>query len=218
MSTFGAIKTEIADDLARDDLDSAIGAAIAAAIRRWEGTRFHFNEKIYKLTTVSGQEYYPWSLLTNTDDTALGAGETLLEIDSITLIQSSEPYPLWPKTQAWMDTFALPNSQHTGAATDYAIYADKLRLFPVPDQAYVVTISGLARLKTLSGDADTNAWCTEGRDLIRHQAKISLYRDKLRDVKGKDLAQDGVTEALSQLERKKNAKTATGRLQPYGYC
>ncbi len=217
MSTLGTIKTEIADDLARDDLASPITNAINAAIRKWEGTRFHFNEKLFKLNTVADQEYYAWTSLLNSDGSALDTGVTLLEIDSITLLQSSEPYTLWARTQLWMDTYAVPNSQHSGASTDYAIYADQLRLFPIPDQVYPITISGLARLKTLAADNDANGWVTEGRDLIRHQAKISLYRDKLRDMKGVELARDGVREALEQLTRKYEAKVSSGRLTPWGY-
>ena len=58
MATLGDLQTAITNELGRDDLASDITNAIKAAIRRWEGERFHFNEKRYLLTTVADQEYY----------------------------------------------------------------------------------------------------------------------------------------------------------------
>lgn len=217
MSDFQTMKSRVSDELARDDLSSQIALAIKDAIREHEGKRFFFNEKRFRLLTIEDQEYYALSSLTETDETPLDAGVTLLEIDSVTLTENNQPYPLSERTQQWMDRMQSPATTTTSTPTDYAIYADEIRLYPIPDGGYECIISGLARLKTLSADADTNAWMTEGDALIRHTAKKLLYRDVLRDAVGLQMAMTAEAEALAALERKTAAKIGTGRIAAWGY-
>lgn len=216
MSTLGTMKTRIADEIVRDDLSSQIANAITTAIAVWSPTRFHFNEKRYRLLTVADTEYYAMSTLTNASDgSALATGETLLEVDSFTLTYNSQPYPLYPLTQQVVDREQSPSSLYTGQPSGYAIFADEIRLHPIPDQAYTCTISGLAQLGTLSSDAASNAWMTDGEALIRAQAKLILYRDILRDPDGRELAREALAEALGPLTRRMAAKVATGRIAPW---
>lgn len=215
MSTFGTMKTRIADEIVRDDLSSQIGAAIITAVSLWAPTRFGFNEKRYSLTTVASTEYYAMSTLTNTDASATATGEKLLEVDSFTLTYSNQPYPLDQQTQQWMDREQANASQYTGQPCAYAIFSDEFRLHPIPDAAYACTISGLAQLGTLSAEGDSNAWMTEGEALIRAQAKILIYRDVVRDTEGLAIARDALAEALDPLKRRMSAKAFTGRIAPW---
>jgi hypothetical protein len=215
MSTLGTMKTRIADEIVRDDLSSQIANAITTAIAVWSPTRFHFNEKRYSLSTVASTEYYALSSLTNTDGSALDTDETLVEIDSVTLTYNNQPYPLWDMTQQAVDREQSPSSLYTGQPSAYAIFADQIRLHPIPDAAYSCTLSGLARLGTLSSDAATNAWMTTGEALIRNQAKLIIYRDIVRDMDGVALAKDALREALEPLQRRMAAKVVTGRIAPW---
>jgi len=213
MSTLGILKTTIADEIVRDDLSSQIGRAITTAISLWASRRFVFNEKRYALTTVASQEYYPMSSLTNTDGSAIATGETLIEIDSFTLTYGNEPYTLDDRTQQWLDR--EQSATFTGQPNSYGIFADQIRLSPIPAGAYPCVISGLAELGALSSDADSNAWMTNGEALIRAQAKILLYRDIVRDMEGVALAKDALAEALEPLMRRRSAKVQTGRIAPW---
>lgn len=213
MSTLGILKTRIADEIVRDDLSSQIGNAITTAISLWASTRFVFNEKRYALTTVASQEYYPMSSLTNTDGSAIATGETLLEIDSFTLTYGTEPYTLGDRTQQWLDR--EQSATFTGQPNSYGIFADQIRLSPIPAGAYACKISGLAELGTLTSDNDSNAWMTNGEALIRAQAKILLYRDIIRDMEGVATAKDALAEALDPLTRRRAAKVQTGRIAPW---
>lgn len=216
MTTFGVMKSRIADDLVRDDLSTQISNAIQDALRVWEGQRFDFNERRYRINTVASQEYYDViapTLLTSAG-AAVPTGEKVLEIDSITVTVSNAPYPLCPRTQQWFDKFQALPTLYRGQPDSYAIFGDQLRLFPVPDAAYQLNLSALARLGTLSADADTNAWMTEGEALIRNQAKLVLYRDVLRDNEGKSNAGEAISEAEWALKRKMAGKAYTGR-QPH---
>lgn len=215
MSTLLAMKTRIADEIVRDDLSSQIANAITTAIALWSPTRFHFNEKRYSLNTVAGTEYYALSSLTNTDGSALDTGETLIEVDSFTLTYNNQPYPLQDMTQQAVDREQSPSSLYTGQPWGYAIFADQIRLHPIPDQVYACTISAHAQLGSLSSDASTNAWMTDGEALIRNQAKIILYRDIVRDAEGVQLAMAALAEALDPLRRRMAAKASTGRIAPW---
>jgi hypothetical protein len=215
MATYQALKTRIADELSRDDLATQTISAIASAIQHHESKRFTFNEKRFLLPTVAGTEYYALTSMTQTDGSALGTDETLLEVDSITILINSEPYTLRDRTQQWLDRFGGGTTR--GQPYDYGIFGNQIRLYPIPDAVYSLTISGLARLPTLSGDSDSNGWTEDGEALIRSEAKLILYRDILRDTEGAQLAASAVDRALEALQRKAVAKLGTGRIAPWGH-
>lgn len=216
MSTYGTMQTRIADETLRDDIPSQIANAIQSAIKLWEGQRFSFNEKRFRLSTVAGQEYYDWSAMTDSDGVALQAGVTLLEVDSVTATVNGSTYPLIERTQTWMDDYTAPAAEYTGQPMDYAIYANQFRLSPVPDAVYALVLSGLASQPLLSADASTNDWMVEGESLIRAQAKALLYRDVLHNERGLAFAEQAVQTAFVSLERKAGAKIGTGRITPWG--
>jgi hypothetical protein len=207
------MKTRIADDMVRDDLASQIANAINDAIELQEGERYKFNEKRYRILTVAAQEYYDLegpTLLTSAG-AAVEDGELLLELDDITATVNSDAYRLCPRSQQWFNEHSL--STYTGQPCDYTIYGQQLRIFPIPDAAYQLDLMGLARLgpNPLSADGDTNAWMTDGANLIRAQAKVLLYRDVVRDPDGMQLAMTQLAEAQSALKRKMAAQAFTGR-------
>src|SRR5262245_472078 len=214
MTTFIIMQNRIADELVRDDLSSQIKNAINQAITTWEGERFLFNEARYLINTINGTEYYALNaptLLTSAG-AAVGTGEMVLEIDSITCTVNNMPYPLTGRTQQWFDLYTSLPTIYKGQPDSYAIFGNQLRLFPIPDKAYPLNISALARLAPtpLSADSDTNAWMTEGEPLIRHQSKMIIYRDVVRDADGRAAAAEGIQEAEWQLKRKMAAKAYTG--------
>jgi len=215
MSTLGAMKTRIAREIVRDDLSTEIGEAITTAIQLWSSTRFWFNEKRFGLSTVASQEYYAMSALTEADGSAVLSGVGLLEIDSFTLTYNNEPYPLRPRSQAYLDDQQSLATTFTGQPWAYGIFEDKIRLHPIPDGVYSCLISGLATLATLSSDASSNSWMTDGEALIRNQAKMMLYRDITRDADGAALAQQALSEALDNLQRRTFSKTSVGRIAPW---
>ena len=133
---------------------------------------------------------------------------------------SNSPYPLTPRTQQVMDEWQDAN--YTGQPADYGLYGRQLRIFPVPNDAYRLDISGLGRLapNPLTQETDTNAWMTDGAAIIRAQAKLLVYRDLLRDETGVALAQNQLVEAGGTLtpasaKRKMAAQAFTGRIRPW---
>lgn len=172
MSTFAQLKAQIADDLSRSDLTTQIEDAVLAAIEDQERTRFYFNERrdAPAFFTVADQELYAAS-----DDADIA---TIAHIDSLVLILNGSRRHLCAQTEQWMDRMS---GLGTGAPTDYSYIAKRLRLYPIPDAAYQIYMTGQIRLTALSADGDENAWTTDARELIRCAAKEKIYRQIIHD-------------------------------------
>lgn len=220
MTAFGVMQTRIADEIVRDDLPNQIKYAINDAILQWEAKRFLFNEKRRRILTVAAQEYYDlaYPTLLDSDGSALTSGEKVIELDFITYASNSgNPNPLTQRTQGWMDDNQNSTGTYTGRPDSYTIYGDQLRIFPVPDAVYTLSLSAHVRLGPfpLVNTSDTNAWMTDAEAVIRQYAKMLIYRDNLRDEKGKSNAAEGLQEAEWALTRKYAAKAHTGPVRPW---
>lgn len=175
--TYGDLQARIADELIRSDLTSQIKIAILSAITTYQRERFYFNEsRSSTFSTVAGQEFY-----TSAD---LAAIPNLINIDTVLFYQSpSYRYPLDVRTWDELELWSLNPNTVSGFPSDYAYYAQQLRLYPIPSGVYTVRLSGVQRLTPdpLSADSDTNAWMTDGEELIRQRAKGDLLINTIRD-------------------------------------
>ncbi len=221
--TFGDMQARIVDEIQRADLSSQIQAKILQAISEYEQERFVFNEQVFTMNTVNGQEYYPVSTsLLDINGNPLPAGSDgstveLLEVDNATVLVTFQPYNVFPRSMAWIDARQPPSQIYKGIPYYYCIYNDQIRLYPIPNGVYTMHFDGLFRFPNLVASNDTNAWMTEGQHLIRAQAKLLLYRDVLRDVGSAQIAESERDDALESLQRKSEAKLSSGTLDAWGY-
>lgn len=179
---YGTLQRHIVDDLGdRSDLLAArlstaaspVKYAIQSAIAKWEREPFYFNE-FYDTSffaTVNTQEVY-----TSADTTKIS---TNLTIRRLRITIAGARYMLVHRTWQYLDDVA--NSTTTGKPTDFAYFAQQIRLYPVPDGAYTIACSGVKRLADLTADTDTSVWTQDGYDLIRAEAKLILAREMLMD-------------------------------------
>lgn len=152
---------------------SPIKRAIQSAIAKWEREPFYFTE-VYDtsfFTTVNNQEYY-----TTADDADIPA---IVSITRLHVTISSSRYALIPRRWNYLDDISTGTT--AGNPTDYAYFASQIRLYPIPNGAFPVALSGHKRLATLSADGDSNAWTLDGFDLIRCEALLSLATELLHD-------------------------------------
>lgn len=153
---------------------SPIKNAIQTAIAKWEREPFYFNE-VYTasfFSTVNTQEFY-----TSSDAAAIA---TTVEIKRLHVTISGGRYSLIQRDWDFLEDIAV--SATAGKPTDFAYFAQRIRLYPIPDAAYVVSLSGTSRLTALSADADTNGWTQDGFDLIKAEAKLILASEYLHDA------------------------------------
>lgn len=177
MTTYLVMQQRIADELARTDLTTQIPKAIQTAIKHYERQRFYFNQKTTgSFATVADQEYYTSSDLADIPN--------FIQIDSMYFTMSGTRLTILPAA------FERIEESQSGAVTGqpeyFAYYAQKIRLYPIPSDAWTVTVAYHYRLTALSADADTNAWVTDAEELIRQKAKRTLALDVIRD---RDLAE-----------------------------
>lgn len=157
---------------------SPIKQAIQTAIAKWEREHFYFNEVetintliAPSMATVVGQEFYTsstWATLTNE-----------IHIDKIWILVSQNRYTLNPRTEQYLaDTSVQPSN--SGQPVDYSYYAKTVRLYPIPDGVYPISMEGTQKFASLVNDSDTNIWTTDGVDLIKAEAKMDLLINVLK--------------------------------------
>lgn len=174
---YGSMQARIADELARSDLTSQIKLAILSAITNYQRERFYFNEsRSLTFSTVDSQEFY-----TSSD---LASIPNLIDIDEIIFTQNStNRYPLLRATMEQLDWWSINPTSTTSLPTNFCYYAQQIRLYPIPNGVYTVRIESTVRLTPdpLSLDADTNAWMTDGEEMIRQRAKADINCNVIRD-------------------------------------
>ena len=161
------MRNRILDELVNESLTAAqVNNAINSAIAHYQRERFYFNEsRSETFATVASQEFYGTSDNANIPN--------LSKIDNLTITVNGNRYPLVNKEWDWIDRISVTTTA-TGQPTDYSYYNQQIRLYPIPDAVYTIRISGLIRTTALSADGDTNAWLTDGEEMIRARAKWDL--------------------------------------------
>jgi hypothetical protein len=216
MTTLGALKTRIADDLARSDLTTQIGDAIGDAIAQYQSTRFYFNEtRAVTFALIPGQSLY-------------GAADCasiplFFQIDDVFITVSGRTYPLVRADADLLEELA-GSTLASGDPNSWAWIDQALRVYPVPNAARTIRLVGALKRAAPASDGEIgNVWMTEAFELIRCHAKGLLYSHVIKSAEstGLMLGEDGegglAGLARMRLERETSAKRATGALTPTAF-
>jgi len=221
MSTFGIMQSDIADELNKTNLTSQIKRSIVAAMKKYRNKRFKFNKASSTFTTSDGLAEYPLP------DGYIG--DELIEV-----LDGNFKDTLTKRDYAWV----ADHDNHQSYKSEPRVYAiidgSNMRLFPVPNNSANTTSGdypllvhyhkdlnapGIAGAISRSAtDNVTNAWMTDGFDLIRLEAKMRIYLDVIR---GPESAQEAVKliklrdDALNSLNKEYQQAVASGSVQPY---
>lgn len=204
--SYGDMQRRIADELLRSDLTSQIQNAIQTAIKEYERNPFYFNQlrQDTAFNTSHGQEFY-----TSATSSLIASMVTL---NRVTVTVSGNRYSMNPRTPEYMEDTSV-NPVVYGQPVDYAYFAEQLRFYPIPDNAYAVALSGIYRLNTLSNSTDTNAWTSDAELLIRCRAKYELAMHVLRDPDMAQQMKGAEFEAFSNLKGE-TARRTPRRIRP----
>jgi hypothetical protein len=206
MATFKDMQDRISDDLVNESITTTqIQNAILSSIKLYERRAFWFMQTVGTFSTVAAQEYY------STTDFADMAN--IKSIHSV-LVTNVVKTPLNDADYNSVD--AMQTGSVTGAPSHYTYYQKKLRLYPIPDAVYTVTISYTRQYAALSSDTDENDWTNEAEELIRQAAKRRLALDILHDTdmasRISTLEREAYDELLSENRRRSPKKTLTTNL------
>lgn len=200
MSTYADLRARIEDDINRTDLTTQVQKAINRAIAFYSRKRMYFNEEIATASTVANQEYYQIPTY-------------LKEIDSLVITVNSTKYDLVRRTQQWFDSISQ-NTSYTGRPTDFCTYKQQIRLYPIPDAVYTLTISYQKGYADLSASADTNDFTTEAEDLIEARARWWLYSRIIKQPDNANIAKSEEMEALMQIKEETGRRLKSGTITP----
>lgn len=200
MTTYATMRARIQDEIDDSSITSNVNEAIQSAIKFYERKKFWFNQKTDTLSTVASQEYY--GAAANADI------PYLLEIKS--MVAGSPVAPLYAAPFAAID--AVQTGLVTGQPSYFAYFNSQIRLYPIPDAVYTVTMAYHYRFAALSADADTNSWMTDAEELIRLRAKRILALNKQWDFEMYALLEGPEMEALSALQGETKRRRSQNRL------
>lgn len=209
MASYLDMQTRIADELDRSDLTAQIKKAILSAVAHYERKSFYFSETSFTFSTVAGQEYY------GTADAAAIA--TSPSIERLNGTFNGLRMALTKRTFDYIDGISLIPSTSRSQPFDWAYRAEQIRLYPIPDNVYVLTAFNVPRLTALSADGDSNAWTNDAEELIRTHAKLDLIENV---IKASDMEAEVITlrarerMALNALFSESASRSATGMAQP----
>lgn len=198
MSDLATVRNRILSDLNRtsaNDLTSNAETEIRTAIAFYERRRFWFLEGRSTTETTTGQEYYELP-------------EDFRDEDSLTITVNQYTYPLVKRTFDYIENTYVDTSP--GIPSEYAIYDQQIRLYPIPSGQYPLVLSYYQQLSALTNGTDTNAWMVEGEGLIRARAEWVLFARKLRDYDAAQACKALEREELEQHEKLTNARLLTG--------
>lgn len=205
MSTYGDMKTRIADELVRSDIDTQIAQQIQSAIAQYQRKLFFFNEKTNaSWATVANQELY---------DTSDGVPDDIVSIDKLTVIYSSVREDV--RRRDWnMIEDLQPGTSKGGQPTLYAYREQTFRLYPIPTTVMTLNLAYVQRVAVPTLDADTGPWVNDAEELIRCAAKRRIAQHVIRDL---EMAQDMLVaeqDALRDLMSESSRRLGTGRMIP----
>lgn len=206
MTDFITLVNRVEDEIKRTTLNSQVRQACLDAIAHHEQEReFWFNTERSETNMVFGQKFYP-----TPDDFVDWIGHHPLQI---TVNQST--YPLTRRSWDYLQLIDLDAIVGNGIPFDWA-YGDKqIRLYPIPQDTYQMHLYYKSKLAAITNDSDTNAWLTDGEQLIRARAKWMIYTDIIHQYDKADRQKQVELEAERRLRGLSTRLHTSGKLMAH---
>jgi hypothetical protein len=209
MSDFGTMVRRIREDLDRgSDFDGRIKQAISDAIVYYQTSRLGFNTKRARALVTSGMEMLALPL-------------DWVEADYLRLEDDGQRIPFDEVTYDWIED-RKENDYDRGQPLKYAIQHREMRLWPIPDHSYTLVFSFQYEIRNVSvsaSDLATNAWMTEGEQLIRSWAQGDVL---INHVDGQEATDKGLllqskaeNTYLPKLESRAAREQSSGKIRGF---
>lgn len=179
MATLGAMKTRIASEIVRDDLDTEIAEAITTAITIYQKERFRFSDINPTAPPTFNTVADRW-IYTSVDNANIN---TMYGFDYVMADIGGMASPLRPDTPV---NIRLTNNtgQMRGQPTRYSYEGNQLLIAPIPDKAYLITLGIFRNIAAPAQDDEANnPWMVDGEELIRSRAKYEIALHVTRNEK-----------------------------------
>ena len=208
MSTLGEMVRRIRVDLNRGSAhDTRIKEAIVEAIARYRSKRLGFNQKRSMTVLTSDVEF-------------IALPSDWIEVDHLRLESGTDREPLREVSYDWIED-KQRGTPHSGEPREFAIHNRQLRFYPRPESSYTLVMSfhcDLTGVSISAADSASNAWMTEGEELIRMHAMSELlvtYIGGSATQQGLLLRQDVSDNVLPSLEMRAAREQTSGQIRPF---
>ena len=201
MATLDGMISDIITDLAKEGepgVTAAVSTAISRSITHYENEPWWFLETQYAFTTTSGTEYYDVP-------SDMGATEFTLTIDV-----SNNTYRMIERDYQTLEDWFTKSNVFTGYPTDFAVYQNQIRMYPVPNGTYTATWSYTQQLGPPTANG-SNAWTTDAEMLIRARSEWQLHAMRYQDIEAATVAKTVEQDELRSLRGKNTLRTMTGK-------
>ena len=201
MSTLNELRNGIISDMARENeegITAAVDNAISLSIRHYETQPWWFLETQANFVTVNGTEYY---------DLPSDFGTTEV---SIVININNNTYPLIKRHYTYLEDVYTAGTIFSGYPSDYAVFQQQIRLYPVPNGAYTATLSYVQKLGIPASDGASNAWTEDCEPMIRARAEWQLYSLRYHDLEAATVTKQVETDSLTALRRQHGQRVSTG--------
>jgi hypothetical protein len=216
MTTLLDVRSRVADQLARADLNTQIDREIQLAIIRYNRRVSWLHEvRGASLTTVIGQTWYT-SL-----DLSTGAGVqdvtgltavSVQDVQKVDYIRDADYDDLRQVHYSDFERF-FDVTGNGGGPEYFTLYAGQIGLWPVPDAVETYALSVVVKPQVPSDSEDESVWFDQAQELIENAAAAAICRKFLQDGERAQAFQVYETAAWEDLVREGNQKMATGRLK-----
>jgi len=197
MADFGGMKSEIANEVNRTDVDDLIGTAIQTAILEYQENKVSFTSKIED------------SISATASSENLTLPPDYFAIDTIKIIYGTNDEAVL-ETGSWTDMQRL--DQTPGRPSQFAIFNGVAKLRAIPDSAYQVVYSYWYKDALPASAGDTNIWMTNVPHLIKWRAKAFLYADVLEDEQRGTFFLNLADREIARIKAVLNAETQSNKL------
>lgn len=210
MTTYANLQADIADDLddTTGEYANQIKKAILGAIRYCERNSYYFNEtRDITFPTVNGREWY-----TAADNSNI---PTLVHIAGVWSEDTAGARSIITESTPQELELLSDNAASRGEPYAYVYFGQRIRLYPVPNDAvYTIRLQvGPYRLAPLVNDTDENAWLNEAYDMIKARAKYLIYKNTIKDAALAAEALNDYTDQENALKGETTSRNATGYIQ-----
>ena len=216
MTTLLDVRTRVADQLARSDLNTQIDREIQLAMARYNRRVSWLHEvREVSLTSVAAQAWYSSvdvSTGTGPQDTT---GRTAVDVADIQKIDYMRDPNYDDLRQVHYSDFEgfFDTTGAAGRPTYFTLYAGQIGIWPVPDAVTIYTLSAVVKPIIPSLAADESIWFDQAQELIENAAAAAICRKFIQDGERAQAFQVYETEAWNDLVREGNQKMATGKLR-----
>lgn len=212
---WGDLKQAIINDVNRDDLTDIIIDHAESIIRRLQRDFFYATPITGYVTLVPSQAIYDSAIQTTAIPPAAADPHDIVKIDFIRLLLQD----VWQ----WMPEVEYERLLHADVnqppvdsqPTVWAVRDAIFRVYPPPDQPYVLEISGNAKIPVPASDTDSNFWCENAADLVRFSTLAQVYAVRIHDDASYQRCALMAEQHRISLVRESNAKGTVGQIQAY---